>query len=270
MLDERITAELVGDYIRELAASGQRKDGRAFDEVREIKIRPGTFTKAEGEAWVSLGATQVLVGVKADVGTPFPDTPDKGVLISNVELLPLASPTFEPGPPDENAIEMARVVDRALRGSNAIDMEALAIKSGELVYMIFLDMYALDHDGNIIDAFALGSLVALSRTRIPVVEVTEDGEMIVKEETFDLPIRDLPITFTFIKIGDALMLDPTLEEELVSDAAITISIDSSGRVCSIQKRHGSFRVDEIKRAVSIARSKYSEVERILREQGGLV
>ncbi len=269
MLDERIAAELVSGYIRELAASGQRKDGRAFDEIRPIEVKPGTFTKGEGEAWVSLGNTQVLVGVKVDVGTPFPDTPDKGVLISNVELLPLASPTFEPGPPDENAVEMARVVDRALRGANAIDMEKLVVKVGELVYMIFLDMYALDHDGNIIDAFALGSLVALSRTKIPVVELLEDGEIQVKEETFDLPMRDFPITFSFVKIGEALMIDPTLEEELISDAAITVSIDKDGRVCSIQKRHGVFKIDEIKRAIEVAREKYPEVAELLRSQGGI-
>jgi exosome complex component RRP42 len=67
---------------------------------------------AEGSAEVRLGKTLAIAGVKTSIGTPFADTPDMGVMIVNAEFLPIASPTFEPGPPDENAIELARVIDR--------------------------------------------------------------------------------------------------------------------------------------------------------------
>ncbi|RLG46631.1 MAG: RNA-binding protein, partial [Thermoproteota archaeon] len=206
-------------------------------------------------------------GVKVDVGAPFPDTPDKGVLITNVELLPMASPTFEPGPPDENAIEMARVVDRALRGSNAIAFEELVIKEGEHVYLIFLDMYVLDHDGNLIDALALASVTALKNAMIPEVTIGPDGGLSPTGEYRPLPMRDLPITFSFAKIGRALLLDPCLEEELVADALITLSIDRDGRVCSIQKREGSLTAEEIINAIRVARSKWPDLARMIEEGG---
>ena len=256
---ELVTHNLLKDYIREIVSQDQRIDGRGLHEFRPIEIREGTFTKAEGEAWLKLGNTQVLVGVKADVGEPFPDTPDKGVLVSNTELLPLASPTFEPGPPNENSIEVARVVDRAIRSADAIDMSSLVITEGKLVYMIFLDMYVLDYDGNLEDALTMASLIALARAEIPEVEVNEEGEIVIKESKWKLRLKDIPINFTFVKIGDKLLLDPVLEEEQVSDAAITLAIDKEGRVCSIQKKHGKFTMEEIIKAASIARSKWPQI-----------
>ncbi len=262
---EMLTHNLLKEYVKDLVSKGQRIDGRGFHDYRPMEVKEGTFTKAEGEAWIKLGDTQVLVGVKADVGEPFPDTPDKGVLVSNTELLPLASPTFEPGPPNENAIEVARVVDRAIRSADAVDMSSLVIIEGKLVYMLFLDMYVLDYDGNLEDALTLASLIALGRAEIPKVEVKEDGEIEVKEEKWKVNLKDLPINFTFVKIGDQLLLDPILEEEQVSDAAITLAIDKEGRVCSIQKKHGKFTMEEILNAASIARSKWPEMAEKVRE-----
>ncbi len=262
---ELITHNLLRDYIRELASQDQRIDGRSLHEFRPIEIKEGTFTKAEGEAWLKLGNTQVLVGVKADVGEPFSDTPNKGVLVSNAELLPLASPAFEPGPPNENSIEVARVVDRAIRSADAIDMSSLVITEGKLVYMIFLDMYVLDYDGNLEDALTMASLIALARAEISEVEVNDEGEMIIKESKWKLRLKDIPVNFTFVKIEDKLLLDPVLEEEQVSDAAITLAIDKEGRVCSIQKKHGMFTMEEIIKAANIARSKWPQItDKIMR------
>jgi len=259
-LEEKISSTLLKEHLLKLAQAGKRKDGRKFDEMRPIEVREGIFTKGLGEAWVSLGKTQVLTSLKFDVGEPYPDTPDKGVLISNVELLPLASPSFEPGPPDENAIEMARVVDRAFRGSDAIDLSKLVIEVGKLVYILFLDLYVLDYDGNLFDALTLSSLITFARARIPVVEKGEDGSpKLVKGESFPLPLVDYPLSFSFVKIGKYLMLDPNLEEESVADASLTLAIDEDLNICSVQKRSGTFKLSEINKAVDIARAKYPEV-----------
>jgi exosome complex component RRP42 len=266
MFDQEIlTHNLMKDYIRDLVEKGQRIDGRGLYEYRPIEVLDGTFTKAEGEAWLKLGETQVLVGVKADLGEPFPDTPDKGVFVSNAELLPVASPTFEPGPPDEGAIELARIVDRAIRSADAIDLGSLVILPGKLVYMIFLDMYVLDYDGNLEDSLTLASLIALGRSEIPEVELKGDGEIEVKERKRKLELKDIPINFSFVKIGSKILLDPTIEEESVSDASITVAINKDGKVCSIQKKHGTFKVEEILNIVSVAKSKWPELARVVRE-----
>ncbi|MEM4246015.1 MAG: RNA-binding protein, partial [Candidatus Bathyarchaeia archaeon] len=144
----------------DLISGGKRIDERSPTDYREVKIEVGVIEKADGSAQVHLGKTKIMVGVKVDVGEPFPDTPDSGVLTVNAELVPLASPSFEPGPPDENAIELARVVDRGIRESGAIDVKKLCIIPGRKVYVIFVDMYVLDHDGNLIDAAAMAAFAA--------------------------------------------------------------------------------------------------------------
>src|SRR4030065_1513192 len=114
----------------QLIASGKRLDGRGLSDYREFTIEEGLIERAEGSARIRLGKTEVLVGVKVGTGAPFPDTPNEGVLTVNAELVPLASPTFEPGPPDDNSIELARIVDRGIREAKVIDTKKLCIAPG--------------------------------------------------------------------------------------------------------------------------------------------
>ena len=51
----------------------------------------------------------------------------------NVEFSPMASPNFESGRPGEAAIELARLVERSLRETRAIDQEALCVLAGRKV-----------------------------------------------------------------------------------------------------------------------------------------
>ena len=129
------------NYVRKLIEEGMRIDERKFEQFREIKIETNVIKKAEGSARVLLGNTHVLVGVKMSVNVPFPDTPDEGVLIVNAELVPVASPTFDPGPPDEDSIELARVVDRGIRESKCIDLEKLCIEKGKKAWNVNIDIH---------------------------------------------------------------------------------------------------------------------------------
>jgi exosome complex component RRP42 len=220
--------------IEQLIEKGKRLDGRGVGDYREIKIEQGLIERAEGSARVLLGKTEVLVGVKVETGTPFPDTPNEGVMTVNAELVPLASPTFEPGPPDENSIELARIVDRGIRESKAIDTEKLCIEPGKKVFIVFVDVYVLNHDGNLIDASALAAVSALINTKMPNYDI-EDGEVKIKQGYTQLPMKNHPITVTLGKINNKLIVDPWLEEEQVMDSRLSIAINDEGNICAIQK-----------------------------------
>ncbi len=176
--------EFSRDRVRRLAMRGFRVYRRKPLEYRPIRIETDVGSHADGSAYVELGRTKVVAGVKFEVGQPYPDTPDKGALITDAELLPLASPTFEPGPPDENAIELARVVDRSIRESNAIDLSSLVIREGELVYLVFVDLRVLDADGNLFDASSLAAVSALEKAmdaRFSVATV-DDGSIVALQK----------------------------------------------------------------------------------------
>jgi len=249
--------------IEQLIEKGKRLDDRGLLDTREIKIEQGVIEKAEGSARVYLGKTQILVGVKVGTGEPFPDTPNEGVLTVNAELVPVASPHFEPGPPDENSIELARVVDRGIRESKCIDNEKLCIDPGKKVFVVFVDIYILNHDGNLIDAAALAAMAALMNTKMPNFEI-KDGELKIKQGYTPLPVKGHPITVTTGKINNHLIVDPIAEEEQVMDSRITFATKEDGNICAIQKGgSGYFSPQQILEASKIALNKAAELRKKL-------
>ncbi len=218
----------------ELLSQGKRLDGRALDEHRPLTIQTGFIQKANGSAMVSLGHTQVLAGVKIATGTPFPDTPDKGLLVVNAEVLPLSSAYAEAGPPSEDAIELARVVDRGVRESEMVDLSALCITAGKSVYSVFIDVNIMNVDGNLFDATSYAVVSALRTARMPKYEVVED-KIKASEDLIPVPVSKTPVSITMARIGDSLIVDPMAEEEAAMDARITITTDDNGNVCAAQK-----------------------------------
>ena len=249
--------------IEQLIEKGKRLDERGLRDYREIKIEQGLIERAEGSARVLLGKTEVLVGVKVETGEPFPDTPNDGVMTVNAELVPVASPNFEPGPPDENSIELARVVDRGIRESKAIDTEKLCIEPGKQVFVVFVDIYVLNHDGNLIDTSALAAMAALINTKMPNYEI-KDGELKIKQGYTPLPMKSHPITVTIGKINNYLINDPWLEEEQVMDSRISMAINEDGNICAVQKGgSGYFTPQQILEASKIAQEKVAELRKKL-------
>jgi exosome complex component RRP42 len=186
------------------------------------------------------------------------------VLTVNAELVPLASPNFEPGPPDENSIELARIVDRGIRESKAVDNEKLCIEPGKKVFVVFVDVYVLNHDGNLIDAAALAAVSALLNTKMPNYEV-KDGEVKIKQGYTPLPLKSHPITITIAKIGQKLVVDPGLEEEQVMDARISMALNAEGNICAIQKGgSGYFTPQQILEASKLAQEKAVELRKTLK------
>jgi exosome complex component RRP42 len=258
-------AKIKQKTIIDLIAHGKRLDERDIHAYRDLKIDVGVIEKANGSAQVILGKTKVVTGVKIETGEPFPDVPDEGVLTVNAELVPLASPSFEPGPPDENSIELARIVDRGIRESKAIDLKRLCVEAGKKVFIVFVDIYVLDHDGNLIDASAISSLAALLNARLNDYEV-KDGQIIYKPSFIPLPIQNYPVAVTIAKIGNSLVVDPSLEEEQVMSSRLTVTFDMHNRICAMQKGGaGQLTVDDVREAVRIAMVKAEEIRRKILE-----
>jgi len=250
-------------HITQLIEKEKRLDGRDLTDYREMKIEQGIIERAEGSARVLLGKTEVVVGTKIEMGEPFPDTPNEGVLTVNAELTPIASPAFEAGPPDEVSIELARIVDRGIRESKAIDTGKLVIEQGKKVFVAFVDIYVLNHDGNLIDASALAAMSALLNTKMSNYEVKE-GEIKIKPGYEPLPIKKHPITVTMAKIGNRLVVDPTFEEEQVMDARISFAIDEDHNICAIQKGgSGYFEPNQVLEAAKMAKEKAKELRKKL-------
>ncbi|MGM5482838.1 MAG: exosome complex protein Rrp42 [Nanobdellota archaeon] len=235
-----------------------RGDGRKCDEFRDISIETDISKTAEGSARVKLGETEVMAGVKLGVGTPFPDSPDAGVIMVNAELLPLSSPEFEPGPPGIQAVELSRIVDRGIRESKAIDMKDLSIRKGEKCWLVQVDICTINDAGNLLDASALAALAALNNTHFP---KYEDDEVDYKTKTeTKLELKKLPITVTVSKIGPSLVVDTTTEEENYIDARLTVAYNSDNTICALQKGEAmELTLEEIENMLEIAQKRATEI-----------
>ena len=253
MTSTSVIDELKRTQILELLEQGKRVDGRALDEVREVTIETNAIPKANGSARVFLGDTEVVCGVKIQPDRPFPDTGDKGLFICTAELLPLSHPTVETGPPQPHVIELARVVDRGIRESHMIDVSQLVIEKDKSVIGVFADNVVVDYDGNLFDACSYAATAALLTSKTPKWEMVDDRPTLVEGGESELPISTIPVSITMGKIGNYIIVDPNGDEWASMDARITITSDSDGNICALQKGGSNgFTQDEINQCGEIS------------------
>lgn len=259
-----VISEVSKEKIFDLINHKTRIDERSFDEYRNISIKTDYISKAEGSAMVSIGSTTVIAGVKASVASPFSNLPDEGIIITNAELLAIASRKFEYGPPNKFAIEISRVIDRTIRESPLIDLKQLSIVDNQQCWKLNIDIYLLDFDGNIMDAACLAAVCALLTAKIPSTK-TINGEVTIDEENLiKLPIKNKSILCSIIKINNQLLADPLSIEESLMDASLSIGFREDGSICALQKCGlDTLTVAEVRNSVNIAYNKSKELFEII-------
>lgn len=260
-------------HVQKLLREGRRTGDRGFLEYRDINIETNVIEKAFGSAKVELGDTVVVAGVNFEIGTPFPDTPNKGILIVEGEVLPTASFGAEAGPPNEYEIELSRVVDRGIRESEMLPLEDYVLIEGETVYKVFVDFNIINDDGNLIDAANLAAVAALATSTIPDIEyVKEHLTEINNTNIKDVPrkkieIRELPIAVTVGLVNGKFIVDPTSAEEIAAETLITITHTNKGEICAVQLLKGALGFEEVFEAINIAYNKNIELRSYLDKIG---
>jgi len=255
-----ITSNLTAQRIKEYLSQGKRFDGRNPEEFRELIIETGVSKNAEGSARVRIGKTEVLVGIKLDVGTPYPDSKDKGNLMVTAEFLPLSSSRIDLGPPQFDSIELARVIDRGIRESHFIELEKLCIREGEKVWTVFVDIYTINDDGNLLDAAGIGAVAALQNAKIPFYDEAEERVNYKEKREKNVPLREeVPISLTIHKIGESLVIDPTREEEDISETRITVCM-AGEKIHSMQKGNSKeITIEEFNKALDLIEKTEKEI-----------
>lgn len=231
--------------ITKLLDSDRRLDGRSKNDFREIKIEKDVVGTANGSAIVHLGKTKVICGVKAVIGTPFSDYPNKGSIFVGFETSPLSAPEYRLGPPQPDAIEIARMTDRAIRESDCVDLDDLCLIENEKVWTLNIDLYALDDNGNLYDACVIAAYVALSLTKIPETKIDGDGEVEILETLRPIKINSFPISVTTYKIDNHLITDADLKEEQMSDARISFGTTETHIVSGQKGGNGAFKSNQV-------------------------
>jgi exosome complex component RRP42 len=116
-----------------------------------------------------------------------------------------------------------------------LDMKQLVLEKDKSVIGVFCDNAVTDHDGNLFDACSYASTAAINSCKIPKYEMQDDAPVKIEGEFTEPPITTLPVSVTMAKIGDYIVVDPTIEEWGIMDARITITSNSDGNVVALQK-----------------------------------
>ncbi|XP_062519156.1 exosome complex component RRP45-like [Corticium candelabrum] len=250
------------EFILRAIREGQRLDGRKTYDYRDIKVQ---FGVERGHVEVHLGSTRVLAQVSCQTAKPQPNRPSEGQLFVNVELSPMASPSFEPGRLSEQTVEINRLLERVLRESRAVDTESLCIVAGKLVWTIRVDIHALDDCGDLIGCASIAAIIALVHFRRPDVSVSgEDVTIHSPDERNPVPLsvhhKPICVLFAFFDNGAYLLCDPGYKEEAVMDGHVVVAMNKHRELCCMQLGGGvALLPDQILRCTSIASVKVREI-----------
>lgn len=251
---------------RLLHETGTRLDGREFDEFRNVGIQFGTSL---GYVEVTLGGTKLVVRISAEVTKPYEDRPVEGIFLITTDIGAMASSLFDNYRQSDDEILLTRLIEKAIRRSNALDLESLCIVAGKSCWMVRADVHYLNYDGGLIDATCLGVVAGLMHFKKLDTSIEGDQTIIhpVEERApVPLSILHLPIsvTFSFFKpptpvksaattnsndqdedmldtvtsADDIVLVDATAREEALRHGEMTITINKNREICQISKSGG--------------------------------
>lgn len=229
-------------YSKFLEAS-VRPCGRGLNTVRKATVSRGSLKCADGSSIARVGSTTVACGLKLEVGIPEATQPKRGRLSVNVVLSPLCSTKYTIGKSCDEAVSCAHRLQSLVESSRLLDFEQLCIEEGKSVWVIYVDIVCLNHDGNIFDACMLAMMAALQDLRLPDTDVEEDGEVVVTQERNDATMRikfthPPPVPLTFALLEGYIIADPNAAEEALSRGSITLTYTGDGRLLGCKKAGG--------------------------------
>jgi len=269
-MSDFVISNLQQEKIKDYLASGKRIDGRKLDEYRKIEVETGISKNAEASVRVKIGKTEVIAGVKMEIVKPYPDSQDEGTFMTTAELHPMASNQYDLGKPGIKSVELARVIDRGIRESGLINFKKLCIEEGEKVWQIFLDIVAINDDGNIMDVAGLAALIAIGNAKMPVYN-EKDGKIEHELSKNSLPLNKDALSFniTFHKIGDSILMDVNEEEEAISEFRLSIAVgDNKGtpRITAMQKGEvGTISNGDMENILKLVEDKFKKMFPKIRE-----
>lgn len=240
-------------FIIEALKQGFRTDGRRVDQMRTPEI---ILSKTEyGYVEVKLGKTHIAVRVSCEISKPFADRPFEGIFTINSEISPMASPFYENGKNSNEEILITRLIEKAVRRSNALDLESLCIVAGERAWHIRVDINFLSYDGGLIDASCIGVMTALQHFKKPDVSI-KGTEITIhdinEKQPVPLSILHVPIcvTYSFFNPGEKeenikgllnqeiAIMDANMNEELRRHGSLVITMNKNRELIQLSKNGG--------------------------------
>ena len=201
----------------------KRADGRAYDELRPVRIIPGYQSFAEGSALIELGKTLVLCSVSAEEKVPlFLRGGGSGWITAEYAMLPRATVTRTPRDSSLGRIsgrnqEIQRLIGRSLRAIT--DLSALGERT------LTVDCDVLQADGGTRTAAITGAYVALYQAM-----QTLSNMGIISS----IPLKTAVAATSVGIVHSYMMLDLCYDEDCSAAVDFNVAMTGQGEFVEIQ------------------------------------
>jgi ribonuclease PH len=224
----------------------QRKDGRAPDELRPVRITRDFVKYPLGSVLVEFGDTKVVCAASVEEITPRWMREQKrpgGWITCEYSMLPFSSPERTAREATRGRIggrthEIQRMIGRALRA--VVDLNQIGERT------IWIDCDVLQADGGTRTSAITGGFVALE---IAIARLKAEGKIEAN------PIREAIAAVSVGKVDGDLLLDLNYEEDCRAEVDMNLVITESGQFVEIQGTAESapFSAEEMEAMVALAR-----------------
>lgn len=190
--------------------------------MRPVKITRNFLKYAEGSCLIEVGDTKVICAASVEAGVPkWLEGAEHGWVTAEYAMLPRATHTRSPresraGRPDGRALEIQRLVGRALRATT--DLAALGERR------IIIDCDVLQADGGTRAAAITGGYVALRDALVAA--KTAAGE--------DAVIPEPVVAVSAGIVGGKQLLDLNYDEDSHADVDLTCAFTAAGKLVEVQ------------------------------------
>ena len=201
----------------------KRVDGRAYDELRPIKIIPGYQSFAEGSALIKLGKTHVLCSVSVEERVPpFLKGSGTGWITAEYAMLPRATVTRTQRDSSLGRVggrnqEIQRIIGRSLRAVS--DLDALGERT------LIADCDVIQADGGTRTAAITGAYVALHRA----METLTNMGIISS-----IPLKSAVAATSVGIVNGYMMLDLCYDEDFQASVDFNVVMTGKGEYVEVQ------------------------------------
>jgi ribonuclease PH len=201
----------------------KRVDGRAYNELRPVKIIPGYQSFAEGSALIKMGKTHVLCSVSVEERVPsFLKGSGRGWITAEYAMLPRATVTRTQRDSSVGHVtgrnqEIQRLVGRSLRA--AVDMASLGERT------LTIDCDVLQADAGTRTASITGGYVALYKA----METLKNMGVISS-----IPLKYAVAAVSVGIINNDMLLDLCYDEDSRAGVDFNVVMTSKGEFVEVQ------------------------------------
>jgi ribonuclease PH len=201
-----------------------RSSGRAFDQMRPMRIVPGFTKYAEGSVLIEIGETRVICTASIDERVPmFLRGQGKGWVTAEYSMLPRATETRTQREAGRNQLsgrtqEIQRLIGRSLRA--VVDGRRVGERT------IYIDCDVIQADGGTRTASITGGFVAMV---LALRKLYNEGKI-----AGPIPVSDYVTAVSVGMIGGRALLDLDYAEDSRAEVDMNVVRTGAGQFIEIQ------------------------------------